>query len=106
MISVMFKFKNLVLIACILIYSCHMSTTPNTQDKPMTNSDVHSFAKPAEAVVTHIHLNLNVDFENHILKGFAKINFKNITGTNQLILDTRDLKVSKITQYYYGYRVL
>lgn len=75
-----------------------MSTTPNTQDKPMTNSDVHSFAKPAEAVVTHIHLNLNVDFENHILKGFAKINFKNITGTNQLILDTRDLKVSKITQ--------
>ncbi len=61
-------------------------------------SDVHSFAKPEEAVITHIHLNLEVNFEKHILEGFARINFKNITGTSHLTLDTRDLDISKITQ--------
>jgi leukotriene-A4 hydrolase len=75
-----------------------MSTTPTPQTKPISATDVHSFARPEEAVITHIHLNLNVDFDKHILEGFAKINFRNLKGTNHLILDTRELEISKVTQ--------
>ncbi len=75
-----------------------MPTTHNSQNQAVQVTDVHSFAKPEEAVITHIHLNLDVDFEKHILQGYAKLSFKNITGTDHLVLDTRDLEISRVTQ--------
>ena len=35
--------------------------------------DAHSFAKPEEAVVRHLSLNLNVDFDNKQLSGEATL---------------------------------
>jgi aminopeptidase N len=75
-----------------------MSQPTQPQNIDHNEPDVHSFAKPEEAIITHIHLNLNVDFDKHLLMGFAKINFKNLTGADRLILDTRDLEISRITQ--------
>jgi leukotriene-A4 hydrolase len=82
----------------VILLACACSNSKNLK-KPadMSAKDVHSFARPEEAAVTHIHLNLNVDFNRHILEGFARINFKNITGTDSLFLDTRDLNIEKVT---------
>ena len=63
----------------------------------MSAHDTHSFARPDEAAVTHIHLNLNVDFTKRELQGFARLAIKNITGTSELILDTRDLSIERVT---------
>ena len=52
-----------------------MSQPTQPQNIDHNEPDVHSFAKPEEAIITHIHLNLNVDFDKHLLMGFAKINF-------------------------------
>lgn len=59
--------------------------------------DIHSFAKPEEAVMTHLNLGLEVNFEKKELKGVAHINFSSETGAKEIILDTRGLKIEKVT---------
>ncbi len=59
--------------------------------------DVHSYAKPAEALVTHIDLDLSVNFDKKELAGTAALSISNKSGTNKLHLDTRDLTIEKVT---------
>ena len=59
--------------------------------------DVHSLSKPEEAKVTHYDLDLNVDFNKKIITGKASCTIETNAGTKQLILDTHDLKIDKIT---------
>ena len=63
----------------------------------MSDTDVHSFARPQEAVVRHLDLRLNVDFEQRTLKGTATLSFDNLSGTDRLYLDSRDLSISAVT---------
>ncbi len=58
--------------------------------------DPHSHARPDEAVVKHIDLDLTVDFDHHILKGWAKLTIDNKTGTHRLILDSRRLTIERV----------
>lgn len=60
-------------------------------------NDPHSFAKPDEAVVKHLDLDITVDFENKILSGKAAYKIENRKNVQQIILDTRDLKIDRIT---------
>src|SRR5688500_10679614 len=56
--------------------------------------DVHSFAKPADVVVTHMDLDLDVDFNNKRIMGKNTLHLNNKTGARQLHLDTRDLIIA------------
>ncbi len=58
--------------------------------------DPHSHARPEEVVVTHIDLDLTVDFQHHVLKGWAKLTLENKTGSTRLLLDSRDLRIEKV----------
>ncbi|HFB68110.1 MAG TPA: M1 family peptidase, partial [Calditrichae bacterium] len=58
--------------------------------------DPHSHARPDEAVVKHIDLDLTVDFDHHILKGWAKLTIDNKTGAHRLILDSRRLTIERV----------
>ncbi len=60
-------------------------------------SDPHSYSHPEEAVVRHLTLDLDVNFADQILEGSARIDFENLTGTDRLILDTRDLTIHQVT---------
>ncbi len=59
--------------------------------------DPHSYARPHEAIVRHIDLDLSVDFSNRELAGKAVLTFENITGTGALFLDTKDLIIERVT---------
>ena len=59
--------------------------------------DPHSFAKPAEAVVEHLKLDLTVDFPQKRLTGRASLRIANKTGATHLVLDTRDLDIQRVT---------
>lgn len=59
-------------------------------------TDVHSFARPDEAVVTHLSLDLQVDFSSRILSGTATLQVNNRAGTDTLYLDTRNLNIRKV----------
>ncbi len=58
--------------------------------------DIHSFAKPDEALVTHLDLSLKVNFENKTLEGNAKWQLVAKPNTS-LFLDTRQLNIQKVT---------
>ena len=55
--------------------------------------DIHSFAKPDEARVTHVALDLRADFAAKRLSGTATLTIERRPGASQVVLDTRDIDV-------------
>ncbi|MGH9382449.1 MAG: M1 family metallopeptidase [Thermoanaerobaculia bacterium] len=58
--------------------------------------DPHSFSRPDEVLVRHIHLNLTADFEARRLVGRASLRIDNLGGARRLVLDTRDLEIRAV----------
>jgi leukotriene-A4 hydrolase len=59
--------------------------------------DFHSYSNPEEVRVRHLDLDLNVDFEQKVLRGTAVLTFERVSQkSSRLILDTRALNVSKV----------
>ena len=71
----------------------------NSQDlvREIQATDPHSFAHPDEAVVRHLDLDITVDFDRKIISGKATCEIENRKNVNRIILDTRDLKIEKVT---------
>lgn len=59
--------------------------------------DIHSFARPDEARVTHVALDLVADFAGKVLRGSATLDLARTTDARQVVLDTRGLDISAIT---------
>lgn len=55
----------------------------------------HSYAQPNKAVITHLDLNIRVDFENEVISGFAAYDIKNNSAT-EIILDSKYLTIDKV----------
>jgi leukotriene-A4 hydrolase len=61
--------------------------------------DYHSFANVDQFRVTHIELDLTVDFAAHQLRGSATLEIKRLDPrATQLVLDSRDLNVGDVSQ--------
>jgi len=81
-----------LLLPLLCMQAC--TTKPDKQKSDtMSSADVHSFARPQEAVVRHLDLQLNVDFNKRMLAGTATLSFDNLSGTDRLYLDSRDLSI-------------
>jgi leukotriene-A4 hydrolase len=82
-----------------MLASC-TSKKNNMQDThapaQVRTSDPHTFANPDVAVVKHLSLDLTVDFQKNILFGNAKLDIKVDSNANEIILDTRDLKIERV----------
>ncbi|PJI87500.1 aminopeptidase [Sphingomonas koreensis] len=65
-------------------------TTPEARDV-LTN------ARPAEARVTHVDLDLDVDFDSRTIGGTATLNVLAAKGAKEIVLDAVDLKIAAIT---------
>lgn len=62
------------------------------------DKDYHSFANPESIKVTHLNLDLTVDFSQKVLRGTAKLDFNKVKpDAKQLVLDTRDLTINGVT---------
>ncbi len=75
--------------------SCTQETAPLAP--PEENPDPHTFAHPNEAVTKHLDLNLKVDFDQKTLSGYARWTIQNLAGGTEIIFDTKDLNITKIT---------
>ncbi|MEG8057672.1 hypothetical protein QP150_14120 [Sphingomonas sp. 22L2VL55-3] len=64
-------------------------TTPDARDP-------HSYARPAEARVTHVALDLAADFDTHVIRGIATLDILAKPGA-KLVLDDNGLKIVTIT---------
>ena len=56
----------------------------------------YSYAKPAEVVVTHMDLDLDVDFEHRVIAGTAAFHLDNKTGADVVHFDTWALNIKDV----------
>jgi len=76
---------------------CEKPASQNNNKITMqSTNDLHSFANAQEVIMQHLTLDLTVDFEQKVLKGKAIIFFENLSQADEIILDTRDLKIEKV----------
>jgi len=60
--------------------------------------DPHSFSRPDQVVVTHLDLDLKVDFTSRRLEGTATLTLdRRAAAAGQVVLDTRDLEIEAVT---------
>ncbi|HZF42766.1 MAG TPA: M1 family metallopeptidase [Sphingomonadaceae bacterium] len=59
--------------------------------------DIHSFARPAEARVTHVALDLLADFEGKRIGGTATLDVQAAAGAREVVLDSKGLQILRVT---------
>ncbi|MDH3748797.1 MAG: M1 family metallopeptidase [Gammaproteobacteria bacterium] len=65
--------------------------------EPESGVDYHSFANTADYRVTHVDMDLTVDFSRKVIAGTAVLQFDRLNDENNaLILDTRDLTIESV----------
>src|SRR6185369_12578795 len=94
------------LFAALLVAGCHASekTAPDNNVEaaaaPILSTpdavDDHSFAKPLEARVKHVALDLNVDFDAKRIGGTATLDIDRKPDAKQIILDDKGLEIEGI----------
>jgi len=57
--------------------------------------DPHSYAQPDKAVITHLDLDIDVDFNSEIIEGKATYKIEN-NNSSEIILDSKFLEIEKI----------
>ena len=58
--------------------------------------DIHSYAKPAAARVTHVALDLEADFRTRRLGGTARLTVSRRPDAGEIVLDTNGLTISRV----------
>lgn len=92
-------FALLLLTACSGSQETAEETNIDPVQQPETARfyDPHSYASPDEARVKHLDLDLDVDFEEKELEGVATWTIEPSPDAEEIVFDTRDLSISKVT---------
>lgn len=69
----------------------------NYTQKENSRKDTHSRSNFEDVKTKHIHLDLNVDFETKLISGVARHEIENTAGVNEMIFDSKKLRIDKIT---------
>lgn len=69
-----------------------------------TANDYHSYSNPQDVRVTHVDLNLDVVFDQKILRGITVLTLQRTNPNAPLILDTRNLKIEQVETSRNGVR--
>ena len=73
------------------------TTSPSGSNAATNERDVHSFAIPQEARVTHVTLDLRADFAAKRLSGTATLDLERVPNANKIVLDTQELDIHGVT---------
>ncbi len=76
----------------LLFIGCSQKSTTT---KKIT--DAHSFADPSQAIVKHLDLDINVDFETETIDGKASWKIDNVSRGIKITFDVNTLQIDKIT---------
>lgn len=86
----------LILVTLFILTSCQ-ENKESLQKLPNYLEESHSYAQPNDAVITHLDLDINVDFETQVISGTATYDIVNY-GSEQIILDSKFLEIESVTQ--------
>jgi len=93
-------------VAALCLVSCKVEQAPPPateagQVAPILDTpdavDIHSHARPLEARVTHVALDLNVDFDAKRIGGTATLDIQARPGAKEIILDDKGLEIEAVT---------
>lgn len=59
--------------------------------------DTHSFARPEEARVRHVSLDLTTDFDTRVVQGTATLDIETAPDAKEVVLDSKSLNISRVT---------
>lgn len=77
----------------LLLAGCALSpATPDTMAQ-----DRHSHAEPRRVRSTHLDLDLQLDFTDHVARGSVTHTVERVDAAAPLVLDTRDLTIADVT---------
>ena len=84
----------------LVVRAAAAASAPGADLAPIQSGlDYHSFANIEQFRVTHIELDLRVDFANKVLFGEAALVVKRLDpGATELVLDTRDLDIRDVSE--------
>ena len=81
------------IVLLLALFSCQSKINHET----LQVDDQHTAASRTDARVQHLSLDINVDMNKHIISGFAKYALKEHLNSDTIYFDTKDLKISKVT---------
>src|SRR5438067_6405028 len=101
-------FKRAALLGALLLTACRAAEESSNRPAPNAAAiapvlttpdatDTASFATPHEARVTHIALDLTVNFEARRLEGTATLDIARRAGAKQIVLDDNGLEIQSVT---------
>ncbi len=85
-----------ILLTTLVFTYCTNTKVKENKNQTMIINDPHSYAKPNDVAIKHLHLDLEADFVSKTLSGFAELTLENKTKSKELWLDTKGLAISKI----------
>ncbi len=89
------------LFCCGLVISCGDQQKDNDDQENTAQTvsfePVHSYARPQEAVVKHLDLDITVNFDEHKIAGQARYKIDNKQGVDTIVFDARQLTIEKVT---------
>jgi aminopeptidase N len=92
---------SLALAACTTASTQRSERTAQTPVAPVLTTaearDIHSFARPEIARVTHVALDLALDFAAKRVGGTATLDLQAQPGAPEILLDTKGLEISAVT---------
>ena len=80
----------------ILTLSISNSLFAMNNNNEIKNADKHTLSNYSQIRVSHVHLDLTVNFSKKELIGSAELTFQKQTETNTLILDTKYLWIDRV----------
>jgi leukotriene-A4 hydrolase len=89
-------FRLMMVSFTLVMLACGEEKKSDNYLEPEIN-DSHSFSKPRQISVSHVHLNLKVDFESTSLVGSATLSLQHNQSADTLWLDTRGLEIDYVT---------
>jgi leukotriene-A4 hydrolase len=90
------RFASIVL-AMTILAGCAGRREPAADAAGSTAVDIHSYARPVEARVTHVELDLTADFEARRLAGTATLDIAREAGADSVVLDVKTLEIEAVT---------
>src|SRR5687767_11520466 len=89
------KRATLLLLATLACTNSDDTVTDATDQRALPH-DVHSYAQPDTARVTHVSLDLTPDFAAKKLRGTARLAVTRTGNADTVILDVRDLTIKSV----------
>jgi len=89
-----------ILLSSIILFATSCNSPKETKEEEKASEpkyvvEAHSYAQPNIAVVKHLNLDINVDFQKEVISGTAGYAIEN-NNASEIILDTKFLDIQKV----------